>query len=117
MNEDEIVDLAKGLVPFVREVVTEAVTPLAARMAELEARPLEKGESGPPGLPGPKGDSGELAVLPSELAEQVARAVRLLHESPPVEQCKDLPQPTARVTMIARDEDGNFVPVYDDERT
>jgi len=52
MDRSEIADLAKGMVPFVRECVTEAFA--------------------------------KAAVLPPELAEQVASAVRLLHESPPV---------------------------------
>ena len=92
MDRDAIAALAKGLVPFVRETVTAAIAPLITRVAELEARPTEKGDAGErgpqgePGLmgePGPKGDSGELAPLPPELAEQVAKAVRLLHELPP----------------------------------
>jgi hypothetical protein len=92
MDRNAIAVLAKGLVPFVREVVTEAVGPLTARIAELEARPIEKGDAGekgadgPPGPAGPQGDSGELAMLPPELAEQVAGAVRMLHESPAIEQ-------------------------------
>jgi hypothetical protein len=59
-----------------------------ARIAALEARPIEKGdpgERGADGPPGPKGDSGELALLPPELAEQIASAVRMLHESPPLD--------------------------------
>jgi hypothetical protein len=54
MDRAEITALAEGLVPFVRECVTEAFT--------------------------------KAAVLPPELAEQVANAVRLLHESPPLKQ-------------------------------
>jgi hypothetical protein len=53
------------------------------------------------------------AVLPPELAAQLASAVRLLHESPPLEQRNDAARP-ARVTRIERDERGNFVPVYDE---
>lgn len=49
MDRNDIADLAKGIVPFVRECVTEAI--------------------------------GK-AVLPPELAAQVASAVRLLHETP-----------------------------------
>ena len=94
MTEQEISALAKGMVPFVREVIAEATAPLTARIAEFEARPMkgdpgEKGADGLPGAegpPGPKGDSGELAMLSPELAEQVALAVRLLHESPPLKQ-------------------------------
>jgi hypothetical protein len=92
MDRNTITTIAKSIVPFVREVVSDAVTPLAARLADLEARPVEKGErgsdgsTGPEGAPGPKGDSGELAVLPPELADQVASAIRLLHESPPMEK-------------------------------
>jgi hypothetical protein len=56
------------------------------------------------------------AVLPPELAEQVASAVRLLHESPPIEQRSEVPRPSApaRVARIERDDDGNFVPIYDE---
>jgi len=50
-----------------------------------------------------------------ELAEQVASALRVLHESPDlVEAERDTPRPV-RVTRIERDADGNFVPVYDDQ--
>ena len=56
MDRNEIADLAKGMVPFVRECVTEAFT--------------------------------KAAVLPPELAEQVASAIRLLHELPPVDNKK-----------------------------
>lgn len=94
-----------------------------ARLAELEVRPVEKGDAGekgtdglpgPPGPSGPKGDSGELAVLSPELAGQVAIAVRMLHESPPIDPRSEIPRPpSAKVTRIERDEDGNFVPVYE----
>ena len=123
MDRAEITALAEGMVPFVREVVTDAVTPLSARLAELEARPAPKGEvgekgvdglPGPAGPPGPKGDSGELALLPPELAEQVVRAVRLLHESPAIEP-RSAVRASPKVTRIERDADGNFVPVYDDQ--
>ena len=119
MDRTEIDALAQGLVPFVRDSVSEAVTPLAARIVKLEARPPEKGEtgaqgeSGPQGPPGPKGDSGELAMLSPEIAEQVANAVRLLHESPEIVTEIAIPQRQAKVARIERDEQGNFVPIYD----
>jgi hypothetical protein len=53
MDDNEITELAKGMVPFVRDCVAEAFTK---------------------------------AVLPPELAEQIASAIRLLHESPQLEQ-------------------------------
>jgi hypothetical protein len=53
MDDNDITELAKGMVPFVRECVAEAITKIA---------------------------------LPPELAGQVASALRLLHESPPLEQ-------------------------------
>jgi hypothetical protein len=120
MDDSDITELAKGMVPFVRDCVSEVVTPLTARIAEFEARPIpvaEKGADGlpgPAGPPGPKGDNGELAMLPPELAGQVALAVRMLHESPPIEQRSSAPPPSTRVTRIERDADGNFVPVYDE---
>jgi hypothetical protein len=84
MDDSEIDALAKGMVPFVRECVSEAFTK---------------------------------AVLPPELAEQVASAVRMLHESPPLEQRNNAPPASpARVARIERDEEGNFVPIYDETR-
>jgi hypothetical protein len=57
-------------------------------------------------------------TLPPELAEQVASAVRLLHESPPLEQRKEVPQTSpSRVVRIERDEQGNLVPIYDETQT
>ena len=79
MERNEIAALAEGMVPFVRECVSEAVK------------------------------------LPPELAVEVGRAVRLLHESPPLEQ-RAAPQPPPKVTRIERDENGNFVPVYDEPK-
>jgi hypothetical protein len=55
----------------------------------------------------------EATSVPPELAEQVASAVRLLHESPTIER-SEAPR-SAKVTRIERDADGNFVPVYDDQ--
>jgi Collagen triple helix repeat (20 copies) len=62
MDRSEIAALAKGVVPYVRDVVAEALAPLVVRIAELEARPREKGdagESGPQGEAGPPGPAGE----------------------------------------------------------
>jgi len=88
MDRNEIAVLAKGMVPFVREVVAEAVAPLAARLAVLEARPVENGAVGPPGPAGdrgPPGDKGEtgrdgrdaadLALLRNHIEEQVTAIV------------------------------------------
>jgi hypothetical protein len=51
-------------------------------------------------------------AVPPELAEQVANAVRMLHESPDITRSETRPP---KVTRIERDGDGNFVPVYDDQ--
>lgn len=56
----------------------------------------------------------EATVLPPELAGEVASAVRMLHESPVLEQRSEPPRPPPKVTRIERDADGNFVPVYDE---
>jgi uncharacterized protein Yka (UPF0111/DUF47 family) len=74
MDDNDITELAKGMVPFVRECVAEAT------------------------------------AVPPELAEQIASAVRMLHESPAIQREAPLPP---KVTRIERDADGNFVPVYD----
>jgi hypothetical protein len=81
MDDNDITELAKGMVPFVRDCVAEAFAK---------------------------------TVLPPELAGQVALAVRMLHESPTIEQRSETPRAPAKVTRIERDEDGNFVPVYDE---
>jgi len=125
MHDDEIAALAKALVPFVRQVITETETPINARIAELERK---EGPPGPPGLQGDKGDKGEKGepgrdgrdaelsniTVSAELAEQLAGAVRLLHEAPSVaERSEAPPRPTLpRITRVERDEQGNFVPVY-----
>jgi len=51
-------------------------------------------------------------MLPPDLAEQVAIAVRMLHESPALEQRSEPRWPSPKVTRIERDADGNFVPIY-----
>ena len=82
MDRTEIAALAEGLVPFVRECVSETIS--------------------------------KAATLPPEIAEQVASAVRLLHESPPIEKAAMPPPPLPpRVTRLERDTDGNLVPIYD----
>jgi hypothetical protein len=83
MDDNDITELAKGMVPFVRDCVAEAFSK---------------------------------TVLPPELAGQIASAVRLLHESPEIEQRREAPRSPAKVTRIERDADGNFVPVYDERQ-
>jgi len=53
------------------------------------------------------------AMLPPELAAEVAAAVRALHEAPVVE--RNLAPP--KVVRIERDNDGNLVPIYDEPRS
>ena len=55
----------------------------------------------------------EATAVPPELAEQIASAVRMLHESPA--HRSERGAAAAKVTRIERDADGNFVPVYDDQ--
>jgi hypothetical protein len=53
-------------------------------------------------------------MVPPELAEQVATAVRLLHESPPLTERKEIARASApKLARIERDDEGNFVPVYE----
>jgi Collagen triple helix repeat (20 copies) len=59
MDRNAIAALAREVVPYVRGVVTEAVAPLAARLAALEARPILQGEPGEPGATGERGNNGE----------------------------------------------------------
>src|SRR5262245_22216380 len=121
MKENEVAALIRGLAPGIRKMVSDAMTPLTARMDGIEARPevkAEPGERGPQGEPGspgergPPGEPGEISktFVPPELAEEVASAVRLMHETPPIEEAKALPP---RVARIERDAEGNLVPVYE----
>jgi hypothetical protein len=82
MQDEEITALAKGMAPFIREYVDQAIC--------------------------------RMMLIPPELAEQVANAVRLLHEAPPIDERKEIPQRSSlpRLTRIERDANGNFVPVY-----
>lgn len=82
MDDDEIGALAKGVAPYVRECVADAV--------------------------------GKMTIVPPELAEQIARAVRLLHETPPIVERDEKPE--SRVIRIERDAEGNFVPVYEPQQ-
>lgn len=130
MDRTEIAALAEGLVPFVREVTDEKLTPLAIRLAKLEERPIEKGDSGEKGDPGEKGADGNkgergepgpageqvIPVLPPEIAAEVARAVRTLHEAPLLIERSE-PLPPSKVVRIERDADGNLVPIYDEPQS
>ena len=119
MNDDQIAALAKGMVPFVRECVAERVATVVARLTELEAKAAIPGPIGEKGEKGDKGDKGEAGrdadeqVTP-DLAKELANAARLLHESPDVEEHKEAPRAAPRVMRIKRDDEGNFVPVYDE---
>jgi hypothetical protein len=83
MDDSVLQALAKGMVPFVRDCVDDAIC--------------------------------KMTIVPPELAAQIANAVRLLHESPPIAERKEPPQPSPRVARIERDEHGNLVPIYDDQ--
>jgi hypothetical protein len=83
MDDSVLQALAKGMVPFVRECVDDAIC--------------------------------KMTIVPPELAAQIASAVRLLHESPPMAERKETPPATPpRVARIERDEHGNLVPIYDE---
>jgi hypothetical protein len=56
---------------------------------------------------------GKMMLVPPDLAEQVAGAVRLLHETPPVVEPSET-RSSPKVMRIERDEQGNFIPVYDE---
>ena len=47
--------------------------------------------------------------LSPEVKAQIANAARLLHESTPIEE-----RAAPRLVRVERDEQGNFVPVYDE---
>ena len=94
MDDRQIAALAKGMVPFVREVVAEAVAPLVARIEQLDARPIEKGPEGPSGSPGPAGppgpigdpgrdgrDAADLALLRNYIDERVGAALDTVFKS------------------------------------
>ena len=53
------------------------------------------------------------AILSTELAVEVARAVRTLHEAPPIVE-RNEPPVASRVVRIERDTEGNLVPIYDE---
>jgi hypothetical protein len=56
-------------------------------------------------------------MVPPNLAEQVAAAVRLLHESAPIAERREPPQSTVpRVTRIERDEEGNLALIYEENK-
>jgi hypothetical protein len=83
MDDETLEALAKGLAPFVRECVADAVFKI--------------------------GLDQQVVMLPPELAVEIASAARMLHELPPIVSRET---PAARVMRIERDENGAFVPVY-----
>jgi Collagen triple helix repeat (20 copies) len=58
MDDETITALAKGLMPVVRENIASALAPIVARLANIEARPIEKGDPGANGAPGAQGEPG-----------------------------------------------------------
>jgi hypothetical protein len=58
MDRTEIAALAKGLMPVMLDIVAERTAVLEKRIAELEARPTEKGEPGDRGADGAQGPRG-----------------------------------------------------------
>lgn len=83
MDRNELAELAKGMVPFIREYITDGLNKI---------------------------------IVPAELAEQVAEAVRLLHESPAVVAKSAPAQATPKIVRIERDDEGNIIPIYDGTR-
>jgi len=98
MREDEITALAKGLVPFVHECVAEAIgRNMVPTVRECVTEIVNKN-----------------MIVPPEIASQIASAIRLLHESPALVERADPPVPESRIIRVERDEQGNFIPVYDE---
>lgn len=73
MTDDELQMIARGMAPVVKQAIAQAVEPLLAKIAEIEARAMVAGPMGPagpdgahgrdgkdgaPGLPGEKGMDG-----------------------------------------------------------
>jgi len=56
MTDQELQIVVRALVPAVRDLVADAVAPVAARLAALEALPPPR--DGQPGAPGPPGRDG-----------------------------------------------------------
>ena len=52
-------------------------------------------------------------ILPPELAAEVSRAVRALHEAPDIVEPSSSPA-QSKVIRIERDTAGNLVPIYDE---
>ena len=125
MDRNAFAVLAKEVVLHVNEVVA----PFAARIAALEARPIEKGdvgdpgaagpqgEPGPVGPPGPQGPRGDPGELPAELIEQINSMKQLLQEPLPdvipaasVEQPPQMRHATGSIITHA----GDLVMFYSD---
>jgi hypothetical protein len=58
-------------------------------------------------------------VVPPELADQIKSAIRLLHESPPIEHRNAPPRsayplPPPRPSRIERNENGGYTLIYDE---
>ena len=78
------------------------IEPLTARIAALEARPIEKG------------DAAEPLLVPPELAAQIKSLQQLLDEPLPVIAPPEPPQLPRRLTGTTVNRDGELVVLYSD---
>lgn len=92
MDHRLIEGLMEAIAPVIREATTAAIdkatAPLFARIAELEAKTVERGEKGEKGEPGERGEIGPTgergADAPAPTDEQIAKAVEAyIAEHPP----------------------------------
>jgi len=102
MNDSEITALAKGMVPFVRDCVAEAlvkaVAPLKDRLDQLEARPvLDADAIIRDALTAERHKGGIDVLAPEDVAQEMLNAVSMLAEPFPVKP-------------VAADKQSSFVP-------
>ena len=95
------------------ETVKSYIDGELAVLKSREPIPGPPGDRGEKGEAGPQGERGDTVfqgdtVLPPDLAAEVARAVRTLHEAPP-----PVERAVSRVVRIERDDAGNLTPVYE----
>lgn len=108
-------EIAKRLIPEMERAVA------ANRPADGEkGDPGERGEAGPPGgdgPPGPAGPPGDLALAPDPIADEIALAMRMLAESPPLVRNHDnhlrlsidVEKSAKGPQRIIRDGDGSYI--------
>jgi hypothetical protein len=122
MDDSEIDALAKGMVPFVRECVTEALTkavaPINDRLNQIEGRPVpDAGAIIRDALTAERHKGGIDVLAPADVAQEMLNAVSMLAEPFPVKAAETNGRPAVpkpRSFRFERDAQNRIVAAFEE---